>query len=145
LRLLVPARLAAAILGALAVAFGAASWKLGYWVQGVPGPGLLPLGTSVLLLPAVFFLLRTPLAPDDETTLSKTALLGLALCGGCALVMPWLGAVLPAIALATLWMRLFGRRPWPSSLFMASVMVAALALLFIAALKVPVPLWPMLG
>lgn len=137
-----PGRLAAGILGLLALAFAGASWKLGYWAQGMPGPGLLPLATSVLLLPAAVLLLRAPPTEDEVPTLSVRSLAGLALCTACALAMPALGMVIPSVVLATLWMRLWGGRSWIGAALYAAAIVGALVLLFVVALSVPVPLWP---
>ncbi|MGE0874295.1 MAG: tripartite tricarboxylate transporter TctB family protein [Burkholderiales bacterium] len=137
-----PRRLAAGILGLLALAFAGASWKLGYWGQGLPGPGLLPLATSVLLLPAAVLLLRAPPTEEEAPALAARSLAGLALCTACALAMPALGMVVPSVALATVWMRLWGGRSWIGALLYAAAIVGALALLFVSALGVPVPLWP---
>jgi hypothetical protein len=137
-----PARLAAVILGLLALGFGVASWSLGYWIDGLPGPGLLPLGTSLLLLPAVVVLFRAPPEPDDEASLSPRSLAGIGMCGACALAMPWLGIALPGWALGLLWMRWFGARSWLAAGAAAALIIGALAGLFVVALKVPMPLWP---
>jgi hypothetical protein len=93
----------------------------------------------------VAFLLRAPPTVEEEPAISRRSLSGIGLCGACALAMPWCGILIPATLLALLWMRLLARRPWASSALVAVVMVAALALLFVLALRVPAPLWPSLG
>ncbi|HVL58140.1 MAG TPA: tripartite tricarboxylate transporter TctB family protein [Burkholderiaceae bacterium] len=137
-----PARIAAAVLGVLAIGFGVASWSLGYWVDGTPGPGVLPLCASLLLLPTVVWLLRVPLEPDDEPGLSARSLGALMMFGVCAFAMPQAGIAIPSAVLALLWMRFFGERSWLASAAYSLVMVAVLAGLFIGALKVPIPLFP---
>lgn len=137
-----PVRQAAGFLGLLALGFGVGSWSLGYWIQGVPGPGLLPLGTSILLAPAAIYLFRAPLEPGDEASLAAKGLIGFALCAACALAMPYLGIAIPGGVLALLWMRFFGSRSWLSAGLISVAMIAGLYSLFVLALKVPMPMWP---
>jgi hypothetical protein len=137
-----PVRQAAGFLGLLALGFGVGSWSLGYWIQGVPGPGLLPLGTSILLLPTAIYLFRAPLEPGDEPSLAVKGLVGFALCAACASVMPSLGIAIPGAALALLWMRFFGSRSWVSAGLISVAIIAGLYGLFVLALKVPMPMWP---
>ncbi len=135
-------RLAAWVLGALALVFCAASWKLGYWIKGAPGPGLLPLGTSLLLLACAFFLVRAPGLPEEDAGFGKAPLVVFALLCALGLSLPWGGVLLPSVAFGTLWMRFLHQRPVFASLAVSALVSGAGALLFKGMLKIPLPLWP---
>lgn len=137
-----PGRLAASVLGTLALVFGAASWKLGYWVNGAPGPGLLPLGTSVLLAACAALLVGAPPAPEEEAGLGRLPLVAFALLCAYGIALPWGGMVVPSVIFGVLWMRLLHQRPVLISLIVSALVTGAGALLFKALLKVPMPLWP---
>jgi hypothetical protein len=138
-------RIAACLLGVLALVFCAASWKLGYWVKGAPGPGLLPLGTSVLLEVCAIFLLRAPSAPDEATGFGWTPVVAFALLCAYGLCLPWGGIVIPSVVFGTLWMRMLSRRPLAASLVISALVCGAGATLFKVVLKIPLPLWPALA
>jgi hypothetical protein len=135
-------RLAACLLGLLALVFCGASWKLGYWVKGAPGPGLLPLGTSVLLATCAIFLVGAPRAPDEAAGFGRTPLAAFALLCGYGLSLPWGGIVIPSVVFGVLWMRMLHQRPVMASLFVSALLCGAAAMLFKVVLKIPLPLWP---
>lgn len=137
--------LAAGMLGMLALVFCAASWKLGYWVKAAPGPGLLPLGTSLLLMLCATFLLRAPPAPDEDPGFGKAPLTAFALLCAYGLALPWGGIVIPSVIFGALWMRLLHRRPLAVSLVVSALVCGAGAILFKVLLKMPLPLWPVLA
>jgi hypothetical protein len=138
-------RIAACVLGALALVFCAASWKLGYWIKGAPGPGLLPLGTSVLLAICAAVLVRAPAEPDEAAALGHTPLAAFALLCAFGLALPWGGVVLSSVVFGTLWMRFLHQRPLLASLLVSALLSAAGAALFKVVLKIPLPLWPVLA
>ena len=135
-------RVAAGALGALAVVFCVASWKLGYWIKGAPGPGLLPLGTSLLLAACAAFLVRAPAVDDEDPGFGGAPLAAFALLCAYGVSLPWGGVVLPSVVFGTLWMRLLHKRPVLASIAISAVMSGAGAVLFKVALKIPLPLWP---
>lgn len=135
-------RLAAWALGALALVFCAASWKLGYWIKGAPGPGLLPLGTSLLLAVCAVFLVRAPGLPEEDAGFGKAPLAAFALLCAYGLSLPWGGVLLPSVAFGTVWMRFLHQRPVLASLAVSTLVSGAGALLFKGMLKIPLPLWP---
>ena len=141
-RQVAPGRISAAFLAVLALAFAGASWRLGYFSAGQPGPGLLPAAAGVLLFPIAVLLVRAPLEPGDEHSLAARSLGGLALLGACCVTMPWAGVVLPSFATAALWMRLLHGRPAVISMLSSALLCAAFIWGFVALLKVPLPLWP---
>ncbi len=135
-------RLAAWVLGALALVFCAASWKLGYWIKGAPGPGLLPLGTSLLLAVCAAFLVRAPGLPDEDPGFGKAPLMAFALLCAYGLSLPWGGVVLPSVVFGTLWMRLLHKRPVLASIAVSALVSGVGAMLFKGMLRIPLPLWP---
>ena len=135
-------RVAACALGALAVVFCVASWKLGYWVKGAPGPGLLPLGTSLLLGACAVFLVRAPAVADEDSGFGSAPLVAFALLCAYGVALPWGGVVLPSVAFGTFWMRFLHQRPVLASMAVSVLLSGAGAALFKVALKIPLPLWP---
>ena len=145
MRVLRPGRVAACLLGILALVFCAASWKLGYWVKGAPGPGLLPLGTSVLLAACAVFLARAQSAPDEAAGFGWTPLAAFALLCAYGLSLPWGGIVIPSVIFGAAWMRLLHQRPMTAALMISALVCGAGATLFKVVLKIPLPLWPALA
>ena len=137
-----PVRLSAAALAALALAFGAGAFRLGFVAEGVPGPGLLPLATSVLLLPLAVRLLMRPDVLGPGEPLVRTPLLALAALGVYAFTLPRAGLVLPTVALLAVWARWFHGRSIGESVALSVGLTAGAVLLCRYALGVLVPLWP---
>jgi hypothetical protein len=137
-----PARLSAATLAALAVAFGGGAFELGLTAEGLPGPGLLPLITSVLLLPLALRLLVAPDTLGPAQALRRTPLAALAVLAVYALALPRAGFVLPTLVLLGVWTRVFHGRSLGSSVGVSVALTAGAVLLFRVALGVLVPLWP---
>jgi hypothetical protein len=135
-------RIAACALGALAAVFCAASWKLGYWVRGSPGPGLLPLGTSVLLALCAVGLVRAPAEPEEAGRIGRAPLVAFALLCAYGLALPWGGVVPSSVVFGALWMRLLHQRPLLASLVVSALVTGVGAVLFRVLLKIPLPLWP---
>ena len=82
----------------LALTFGFGSFQLGFRHEGVPGPGLLPLLTSVILLPVGVRLLLRPSLLPGAGPVRAAPLLALALllsAGAAALFRPLLGVPMP--------------------------------------------------
>ena len=68
---LAPTHVGALMLGALVLVFGVGAFKLGFWMDEMPGPGLLPMAAAVLLVPTIAVMLREP-APAEETPFTLT-------------------------------------------------------------------------
>jgi hypothetical protein len=130
------------MLAALAVAFGAGAFKLGLTAEGLPGPGLLPLVTSVLLLPLAVRLLVAPHTLGPAQALHRTPLTALAVLAVYALALPRAGFVLPTLILLVAWIRVFHGRSVTSSIAVSVALTAGAVVLFRIALGVLVPLWP---
>src|SRR5436305_1031475 len=106
-----PTHVGALVLAALVLIFGIGAFRLGFWMDEMPGPGLLPLAAALLLIPAIAIILREP-APADETPFTLTPLLALAVLAVFGLLLPRAGIVLAVIALLIVWVRFFYRQTW---------------------------------
>lgn len=137
-----PVRLSAAGFVLLALVFGLGSFKLGFRAEGVPGPGLLPLLTSVLLLPLGVRLFLRPSAVGRVEAPGRAPLLALVLLAAYAVVLPRAGFVLPTLVFLQIWAMAFHGRSFAPALAMSAGLVAGSALLFRALLGVLMPLWP---
>lgn len=137
-----PVRVAASCFVALAVVFGAGAFRLGFRADGVPGPGLLPLVTSILLLPVALRLLAKPAAAGSGEPFRRPSLVALPMLVAYGLLLPSLGFVLPTVVLLTAWGRIFHERPMARALVLAILLVVGAVGLFHRLLAVPIPLWP---
>lgn len=137
-----PGRLVAGMFLTLALVFGAASWKLGYWLSGEPGPGLLPLGTGLLLAVCAALLFGSSREPEEAVVLGRLPLVAFALLCAYGLALPWGGMVLPSVIFGVLWMRLLHQRPVLVSLIVSALVTGAGTLIFKGLLKMPMSLWP---
>jgi hypothetical protein len=137
-----PVRLAGAGFVLLALTFGLGAFTLGFRAEGVPGPGLLPLVTSALLLPVGLRLLLRPAVVGASEPFRRAPLLALALLAVYAAVLPHAGFVVPSLLFLTVWAMAFHGRPLASAAVMSVALTAASALLFRGLLGVLIPLWP---
>lgn len=135
-----PARIAVILLGVTAIGFAVGSWRIGFWDETGPGPGLLPFITAAIMLPLLFVVWREP-APDDEP-FRFNPLAAVILTAIYALVLPHLGFILPTVLLIVIWVRLFHRQPIWRAFLLSFLLVVAGTLLFVGLLKVPMPLLP---
>ncbi len=136
-----PTYVAAAMLAGLAILFGVGAFKLGFWVDDAPGPGLLPLAISLLLLPLLFVASREPI-PSDETPFRGSPLVAIVFTVIYALVLPRTGFVPASIVLLLVWIRLFYGQGWIGAIICSSALTAAGVVIFNVLLKVPMPLFP---
>jgi hypothetical protein len=138
-------RVAAAGLVLLALIFGVGSFQLGFRHEGVPGPGLLPLLTSVLLLPIAGRLLLRPSLLPSAAPLRAAPLLALAVLGVYGAALPYGGFAVPTFVLLVFWVVAFHRRPLRHAVVLAVLLSAGAVALFHLLLGVPMPLWPWRG
>lgn len=136
-----PTYVAAAMLAALAILFCAGAFKLGFWVDDTPGPGLLPLVIGLLLLPLLFVALREPI-PKDETSFRGSPLVAIVFTVIYALALPHAGFVPASIILLLVWIRLFYRQGWVGAVICSTALTAAGVVIFNVLLKVPMLLFP---
>jgi len=126
----------------LALTFGLGAFKLGFTTEGVPGPGLLPLLTSALLLPIGIWLVIRPGAVGASEPFHRAPILALALLAVYAVVLPRAGFVVPTLAFLTVWAMAFHGRSLRSAAAMSVGLTVASVLLFRGLLGVLIPLWP---
>jgi hypothetical protein len=136
-----PTYVAAAMLAALAILFGVGAFKLGFWVDDTPGPGLLPLVISLLLLPLLFVAMREPI-PRGETPFRGSPLVAIALTGVYAIALPHAGFVFASVLLLVVWIRLFYGQDWIAAIVCSIALTAVGVVIFNVLLKVPMPLFP---
>lgn len=126
-------------LGAAAVA-GALS--LGTGTPAAPGPGGWPMLVGAVLVVLGIVLATRARRDDDAERFSRTGLLVLAAVAsmvGFVLAIGTIGFEIPSAVLAFVWLRYLGHERVRTAIIASLAMVAALYLLFVAALDVSVP------
>ncbi|HEU5068211.1 MAG TPA: tripartite tricarboxylate transporter TctB family protein [Sphingomicrobium sp.] len=136
-----PLRFAAVMLAILAGVFALISVGLGFWVDEVPGPGLLSFIAALLLLPVLAAVVLGQPQPEDEQGFDRRTLFALPLLCVCAIVVPYAGLVLGSLGFSVLWVRFFHRQTWLRAVVVSTALVCAIALLF-HGLAGPIPLFP---
>jgi putative tricarboxylic transport membrane protein len=107
-----------------------------------PGPGLWPFAVSVLIALLAIMLLVVGRHLDDAEKFTRASLLvlaGGATFVGLGLMLPTLGFEIPAILLGIVWLRFLGGESWRSTIVISVATTAAFYLLFLYALKIPLP------
>ena len=128
----------------LAIGLGAATLAYRYGLGSLrrPGPGLWPFAVSVLISVLAVVLLATGRHLDDAEKFTRASLLvlaGGATFVGFGLMLPSVGFEIPAILLGIVWLRFLGGESWRSTIVIAVATTAAFYLLFLYALKIPLP------
>ncbi|MBT0771680.1 tripartite tricarboxylate transporter TctB family protein [Kineosporia sp. J2-2] len=127
---------------ALGVATVIGSLALGAGTPARPDSGTWPLlvGLALCALGAVLAVrFRRPDGAEAFTRASWPVAAGLATTAGFVSVIGTIGFEVPSFALMVFWLRVLGRESWRSTLLVAPAAVAALYLVFVAALAVPIP------
>jgi hypothetical protein len=143
IRFFVPSKIVALALLIFSLGFGIASWRLGLWANGSPGVGLTPILGCIVLFPiSAMMLLDGTVADEPEAPLEGTPFL--AGLGFCLMIyaMTIIGFVAPSLIFVLVWTRVLYGRDWKTSLLSAAGVTAALAVLFVTVLGVPMQLWP---
>lgn len=135
-----PIHVAVGLIAAAAVAFGVASWRLGFWTDDGPGPGLLPFVTVCLLLPILFLILREKF--DDGERFHAHPLLAIVFLCVYAAALPYLGFIIPTVALIVAWTFIFERQNLVKGFLLSALLVAFGWFVFVYLLRVPMPLLP---
>jgi putative tricarboxylic transport membrane protein len=139
-----PAYQVVAAVVVLALGLGAAVLAHGYGLGSLrrPGPGLWPFAVSVLIVVLAVVLLVVGRHLDDAEKFTRASLLvlaGAATFVGLGLLLPTLGFEIPAILLGIVWLRFLGGESWRSTIVISIATTAAFYLLFLYALKIPLP------
>ena len=139
-----PAYQIVAALVVLVIGIGGACLAYGYGLGSLrrPGPGLWPFAVSVLIALLAIMLLVVGRHLDDAEKFTRASLLvlaGGATFVGLGLMLPTLGFEIPAILLGIVWLRFLGGESWRSTIVISVATTAAFYLLFLYALKIPLP------
>ena len=139
-----PAYQVVAALVVLAIGIGGAYLAYGYGLGSLrrPGPGLWPFAVSVLIALLAIMLLVVGRHLDDAEKFTRASLLvlaGGATFVGLGLLLPTLGFEIPAILLGIVWLRFLGGESWRSTIVISVATTAAFYVLFLYALKIPLP------
>ena len=139
-----PAYQIVAALVVLAIGIGGAYLAYGYGLGSLrrPGPGLWPFAVSVLIALLAIMLLVVGRHLDDAEKFTRASLLvlaGGATFVGLGLLLPTLGFEIPAILLGIVWLRFLGGESWRSTIVISVATTAAFYVLFLYALKIPLP------
>jgi hypothetical protein len=138
---IVPSYVAGVILGLLGLVFCIGAFRLGFWGNDGPGPGLLPLVAGALLIPLIVVASREPIS-EGESPFSLPPLLAIALALIYALALPHTGFVPTTLVMLILWIRGFYGQSWLRAVICSLCLTAFGILIFNVLLKVPVRLWP---
>jgi len=144
----VPLAALATRLALCAIAVGGiiGGYRLGAWDEGSPGPGLLPLGASAMLLALVMPRLLAASGDAEDAPVERRRL-ALYVAGLVLFAMLFGPLGLPLAALAALLTVLAGaeRMAWLPAAAVALAMTAGVLVLFDYALGVPLPWGPAAG
>lgn len=140
--ILPPTRLVALGLLLIAAGFGVASLDMTIWELGMPGPGLAPLLFSACLLPVAGVLLVEPVAPEDREPLQLAPFVVGLLLIAFAIMVEFVGLMLPTAAFSVFWAHALYDRSWKISLVAGVIIPALLWAIFSFALRIPITLWP---
>ncbi|QIK74782.1 tripartite tricarboxylate transporter TctB family protein [Nocardioides piscis] len=128
----------------LVLGIGAAVLAHGYGLGSLrrPGPGLWPFAVSLVIVLLAIVLLVIGRTLDDAEKFTRSSFLvlaGGATFVGLGLLLPTIGFEIPALALCVVWLRFLGGESWRSTIVISLCTTAAFYLLFLYALKIPLP------
>lgn len=134
-------RIASVCLVALGVFGIVESSKLGLGDLTEPGPGLWPLVLSTVVVgsAAVLFVVDDP--RDYERWSGRSAMIGAGIVGLAAYIVAFslLGFAISTALLIGVWLRVFARESWRSTIVLTVAGAVALYLIFAVLLNVPFP------
>ncbi|HRF07659.1 MAG TPA: tripartite tricarboxylate transporter TctB family protein [Xanthobacteraceae bacterium] len=135
-----PITVAVALIAAVAVAFGVASWRLGFWTDDGPGPGLLPFAAAVLLAPVLLLILREEF--DSSERFHPRPLTAILVLCAYAFVLPYLGFLIPTALIIIAWVRWFEQQSFLKGAVIAAFLLVSGWVIFVYLLKVPMKMLP---
>ena len=139
-----PAYQIVAALVVLVIGIGGAVLAYGYGLGTLrrPGPGLWPFIVSCLIVALAVVLLVVGRHLDDTEKFTRSSLLvavGAATFVALGFLLPVIGFEIPAVLLGIVWLRFLGGESWRSTIVISVATTAAFYLLFLYALKIPLP------
>ncbi|MCW5679973.1 MAG: tripartite tricarboxylate transporter TctB family protein [Xanthobacteraceae bacterium] len=135
-----PINVAVGLIAITAVAFGVASWRLGFWTDEGPGPGLLPFVTACIIFPILYLVLREKV--DDGERFDRNPLIAIILLCVYGVILPYVGFLIPTITFIVAWTTIFERKNILGGLLLSGFLVAFGWVLFVYLLRVPMPFLP---
>lgn len=141
---IIPSYVAALALGALGLAFCLGAFRLGFWTDDGPGPGLLPVAVGALLIPLLIVGLREQVT-ESETPFEIKPLIAIGATAAYALIVPLTGFVPATLMLLMVWIGGLYRQSWSRAAVTSVCLTAGGILIFVVLLKVPLKLFPAIG
>ncbi len=135
-----PINVAVALIAVTAIAFGIASWNLGFWTEDGPGPGLLPFVAAVFVAPVLVLVLREKF--DNGERFHPHPLIAIVMLCAYAVVLPYLGFIIPTVTLIVAWVMCFERKSLMLAFILSVLLVAVGWFIFGYLLKVPMQMLP---
>lgn len=133
---------AALVVVALGATAGFLAYGYGLGSLRRPGPGLWPLVVSALIVVLGVVLLVAGRTLDDAEKFTRSSLLvlaGGATFLGLGVLLPTIGFEIPSVLLGIVWLRFLGGESWRSTVVVSLATTAAFYVLFLYALKIPLP------
>jgi putative tricarboxylic transport membrane protein len=133
---------AALVVVVLGAAAGFLAYGYGLGSLRRPGPGLWPLVVSALIVVLGVVLLVAGRTLDDAEKFTRSSLLvlaGGATFLGLGVLLPTIGFEIPSVLLGIVWLRFLGGESWRSTVVVSLATTAAFYVLFLYALKIPLP------
>jgi hypothetical protein len=129
---------------ALAVGVGGAVLSYGYGLGSLrrPGAGLWPFAISIVIVALALVLLAAGRRLTDSERFTRSSVLpviGILTFIALGALIPVVGFEIPALALCAVWLRYLGGETWRSTILVSVGTVAAFYLLFLYALRIPLP------
>ncbi|WOF22226.1 tripartite tricarboxylate transporter TctB family protein [Microbacterium betulae] len=118
------------------------SVALGTGSPAQPGPGLWPLGVSVVVLALSIAQLAVGRRGGGGETFSHASWMaawGFASLVALVVLMPHLGFEIPSLLLCLFWLRVLGHERWTTTIITALAVVVGFYLVFVAALGTAIP------
>jgi hypothetical protein len=139
-----PAYQVVASLVTLAFGVGGMVLAYGYGLGTLrrPGAGLWPFAISVVIAALSVVLLLTARKLQDSERFTRTSvmvLIGVVSLVALAALIPTIGFEIPALLLCAIWLKVLGGESWRSTVLVSIGTVAAFYLLFLHALRIPLP------
>jgi len=129
---------------ALVVGVGGATLAASYGLgsPGEPGPGLWPFIISLLVIGLSVLLLVVGRHLHDTEAFTHSSwqpVIGVVTVIVLGLLMPVIGFEIPALVMCAVWLRFLGGETWRSTAVVSVATVAGFYVLFLYALRIPLP------
>lgn len=124
------------------------SWQIGLSDGSNPGPGLYPFLASLLITGSGIALSFNPHSKEIEQGLpneARTVVVGIVILIVYAISFTMMGVITTSFLTCLVWLKLMGRMRWWTSITVSICAAAAIYIIFIRLLRLPLPLETFLG